>query len=160
MKSIHILFFIPILLTCCFPASVLQVIPVNEDVKWRNGYQMVTKQLNGVSCELTFLRTEGEYFIYDVNIINNSNKSVLVAPDNFYLVPSPQKVGIPKKINSIDPMKYNPDQDNILKKTTLEPNYSVAGLIIFPKFKYCNQLTLYLTLDEIKFSWYYQVVYL
>ncbi len=106
MRTFPTIILTTVLLGGCVAPEVLKVVPVNEDVKWRYGNQLVSKETEGVTCELTFLRTTPDYFIYQVNVVNNSNKSLLVAPGLFYMIPASEGNNTFGVIKAIDPESH------------------------------------------------------
>ena len=106
MRTLPVIILTTLLLGGCVAPEVLKVVPLNEDVKWRYGNQLVSKETEGVTCELTFLRTTPDYFIYQVNVVNNSNKSLLVDPGLFYIVPASEGNNSYGVIKAIDPESH------------------------------------------------------
>lgn len=230
MRIIRLILFTTLLLGGCVAPEVLKVVPLNEDVKWRYGNQLVSKDTEGVTCELTFLRTTPDYFIYQVNVVNNSNKSLLVDPGLFYMVPAAEGQTSYGVIKAIDPESHllsldkrearvkrngpgivllsaaglalgasfaNADNESgplfaeaadglaqgfiahsynrqneladikderdfwenkALRKTSIEPTYKVDGLVLFPRCSHCREMKLYIPLDELTFTYNYNLV--
>lgn len=74
------------LLTNCFvpPNAVLKLRPKTEDIEWYKGKEIATVTNDSVSIIISYDRSLNDDYLFDVDIINYSEKTLLVEPEKFY----------------------------------------------------------------------------
>lgn len=73
---------------CASPLPISKLEPVsNTESYWLNGMEVVTYSHDSLSVELGFVRTENEYFIFDVMITNHRSSLVLIDPSQLLYIP-------------------------------------------------------------------------
>lgn len=75
---------VALLNACVGPSPITRLNPENEKFVWNYGQQYIEKTFDGVRVSMAFNRNEGEDLIFDVEITNNRNDSILVDPRSFY----------------------------------------------------------------------------
>lgn len=83
IRPLVYLFLILLLASCTVPQAVVRMNPVSTNVRWNYGQAYASDTLTGIIVEAAFDKSTPEYNIFDVSIINGSNMSYLVDPDNF-----------------------------------------------------------------------------
>lgn len=74
-----------LLLTNCFvpPASILKLKPQTNNLEWHKGKEIATLTNDSVSIIISFDRSLNDDYLFDVDIINYSEKTILVEPQKF-----------------------------------------------------------------------------
>lgn len=104
MKSRYPLFVVlglaGLLLTGCFtPRVVIRMQPgESENVFWSNGQAIAEQVQDSVIARAAFSHATPEYLIFDIEVINQSGSSILVAPEKLFIA-TPQNFQLP----AIDP---------------------------------------------------------
>src|SRR5688572_11574645 len=91
---------LPILLlgftSCVSPYKISRLTPAGENVTWAWGREFVVKQLDSVVVKIAYETNDRENIIFNVEIENNSDKPMLVAPERFWSIMS--GANLPKQI--------------------------------------------------------------
>ena len=87
MKTILGTFLFAItLLASCVPAPIVRMqAEDNQANEWNYGKQVVVNRSGGFEARVFFDTYTKKYLIFDVEIINRSEDTVLVSPEDFYL---------------------------------------------------------------------------
>ena len=87
MKTIFGIFLVAILLfTACAPAPIVRMqAEEKQPNEWNYGKQVVVNRSGGYEARVFFDTYTKKYLIFDVEITNLGNDTVLVSPENFYL---------------------------------------------------------------------------
>src|SRR5437762_8998561 len=67
----------------CAPDSIFQLTSRDPDARWSQGLQLVRKESDGVSVVASFERSLGAYLVFDVTIVNRSDSTFLIEPEQF-----------------------------------------------------------------------------
>ena len=73
---------------CASPLPISKLEPVNDtESYWLNGMEVVTYSHDSLSVELGFVRTENEFYVFDVMITNHRSSLVLIDPSQLLYIP-------------------------------------------------------------------------
>jgi hypothetical protein len=65
------------------PASILKLKPQTENLEWYKGKEIATLTNDSISIIISFDRSLNNDYLFDVDVINYSEKSLLVEPEKF-----------------------------------------------------------------------------
>jgi hypothetical protein len=84
LLSILIL-FTAILFTNCSPSrtAILNLKPQTQNNDWYKGKEIVTLDNDSIVIKVSFDRSDNNYYVFDTEILNNSEKTLLVEPEKF-----------------------------------------------------------------------------
>lgn len=78
------------LFTSCIPAPIIRMQATEgQHNEWNYGKQVVVNSADGYEGRVFFDTYTKKHLIFDVEIINRGKDTVLVSPENFYLVEDP-----------------------------------------------------------------------
>lgn len=73
-----------LILQACSPKPVFRMSPVADETSWLSGREYVVSDKDSVMVVLAYYRHMGDLFYFDIEIVNFSDKSLHVAPEQFY----------------------------------------------------------------------------
>lgn len=76
-----------LLLTACTPTAYLALKPEQGSGIWKDGHERSVVQQDSLQVSLGFVRYEGNSLVFDLDIQNQSERAVLVAPEQFSYTP-------------------------------------------------------------------------
>lgn len=85
-KLFLILFlFAALLFTNCSPSrtAIINLKPQTSNNEWYKGKEISTIDNDSIVIRISFDRSDNNYYVFDTEIINNSEKTILVEPDKF-----------------------------------------------------------------------------
>lgn len=129
--SIFLILIIPFLTGCFSATSIAKLEPVEENVQWNYGQQMVYKTKDSITVGMAFSRSTDRYIIFDMTFTNHSNSELLVAPETFYYqCKNEYGTFLGTKLYATDPEEKLLDIDKQLSKTNAQKaNHAVLSLI-------------------------------
>jgi hypothetical protein len=74
------------LVSCVSPYPNLRLTPTGESSFWDSGKEYSKKKIDNVTVQLSFDRNNGDTLIFNVNVINESEKEFLFVPSGIYYV--------------------------------------------------------------------------
>lgn len=74
---------VSILYSCVGPSPITRLDPETKNFTWNYGQKYIDKTQNHITLSLAFDKNMGETLIFDVEVTNNSNDSLLVSPETF-----------------------------------------------------------------------------
>lgn len=82
---LNIVLLSSLLLTNCFvpPASIFKLKPQTNNLEWHKGKEIATLTNDSVSIIISFDRSLNDDYLFDLDIINYSEKTLLVEPQKF-----------------------------------------------------------------------------
>jgi hypothetical protein len=83
-KNLSICILIILVLVSCATRSVIKLQPVPPSTQWYMGRNILTKTVNGITANIAFDIVNRKHVVYLVEIVNHSDKVVLVDPGKFY----------------------------------------------------------------------------
>ena len=93
--------FISIFSSCYVTQPIVQIEPnSNEYVFWHEGEPIAEKKIDSIVALAAFSHVSGDFYVFDVEIFNDSEAPILVAPEDMYI-----SIADNYKIPSIDPKK-------------------------------------------------------
>jgi hypothetical protein len=80
-----LILFTTILFTNCSPSrtAILNLKPQTPNNEWYKGKEIVTLDNDSIVIRISFDRSDNNYYVFDTEIINNSEKTILVDPEKF-----------------------------------------------------------------------------
>lgn len=94
--------------------------PTDTEIKWHSGNKYVTRSDENFDVSSAFVESTKDYLVFDIEIKNRSNKSILVAPDSIYAVNMAEESdSMQSKIYAVNPeikieelnRELNPEQN-------------------------------------------------
>ena len=79
----------------CQEAAVFQLTSREPDARWLLGQQVLHRQTEATFLEVSFHRSLENYLVFDVSIANNSDSTLLIAPEDFSYVLAPAHGELP-----------------------------------------------------------------
>jgi hypothetical protein len=76
------LFFLINLLGCS--PTIVKLSPLYDNITWYRGKQFIELKNERLKMWVIFDRVEIRYYVFDIEILNNSEKDFLIDPNNFY----------------------------------------------------------------------------
>lgn len=76
-----------LLLTACAPTAYLALKPEQGSGIWKDGHERSVVLQDSLQVSLGFVRYEGNELVFDLDIQNQSERAVLVAPEQFSYTP-------------------------------------------------------------------------
>ena len=67
----------------CEPAPILRLTSRDPGATWFQGQQLVRHEADGVSVVASFDRSLGMYLVFDVTVVNRSDSTLLIEPQDF-----------------------------------------------------------------------------
>jgi hypothetical protein len=129
----------------------MKLTPEHINLEWFKGKQISTITNDSVSILISFDRTLNNYYLFDVEIFNNSGNSVIVSPEYFYF----KTLESTKKNKNLESITNAQDPEKIileLQKTYSLHQSNVETQNMFYTFGYflqfANQTKAVLTNDE------------
>jgi hypothetical protein len=85
-NPIHLLPLLAIILflQACSPKPVFRMSPVADETSWLSGREYVVSDNDSIMVVLAYYRHMGDLFYFDIEIVNFSDESLHVAPEQFY----------------------------------------------------------------------------
>jgi len=83
-KNLSICVLIILVLVSCATRSVIKLQPVPPSTEWYMGRNILTKTANGITANIVFDIVNRKHAVFLVEIVNHSDKVVLVDPRKFY----------------------------------------------------------------------------
>lgn len=83
-KYLTIIFSIFVVQCHVPPNAVMKLTVDSQESDWYKGKQIITIENDTVSIQLSFDRTSSGNYLFDVDVLNISDTSLLVDPQNFY----------------------------------------------------------------------------
>ena len=89
MKLFKSLLFLLLLNTIfsCSTTSVMRLGPVEQESFSDGGKQIVKQEKNGVKIVVSYDGRFEKYMVFDVEVFNNTNQSLIISPVNFTFIP-------------------------------------------------------------------------
>jgi hypothetical protein len=83
-----LLFVIHILMNACSykPEPVIILEPVASETSWLFGQEFAKQNIDDIEISTAFYRTIEDVYIFDIEITNQSGKSILISPESFYYI--------------------------------------------------------------------------
>lgn len=102
--------YLPVLFALLFiqchvpPNAVMKLTADSPEAKWYKGKQILTIENEIVSIQLSFDRTSSDNYLFDVDVLNTSDSTLLVDPQKFYYsLIDPKSRKNPVIVNARDP---------------------------------------------------------
>lgn len=115
-----LILFTAILFTHCSPSrsAILNLKPQTPNNEWYKGKEIVTLDNDSIIIRISYDRSDNNHYVFDTEIINNSEKTILVEPEKFnYKI-------ISGKINGGDPIILSAkDPEKVIME--LQQNYAI-----------------------------------
>ena len=93
--------FMSIFSSCYVTQPIVQIQPnSNEYVFWHEGEPIAEEKIDSIVALAAFSHVSGEFYVFDVEIFNDSEAPVLVAPEDMYI-----SISGNYRIPSVDPRK-------------------------------------------------------
>lgn len=106
MKHVLVLSAI-LIISACSPAPVYHLTSRDTDVAWYHGQQLVRREAGGITLVVSFHRSWNSFLVFDVEIINRSDSTILVEPEKFHhrlsMKSGDATVGLTQKFAAINP---------------------------------------------------------
>lgn len=109
IKFILLLFMVTLFFSCAIPPSRMYLVkPITPlETRWFQGLEFVEESADDIRIALAFEKHEGRYFLFQVEIENTSEKSVLFNPADVFYRPiiqdqEEETIELPK-IYAVDP---------------------------------------------------------
>jgi hypothetical protein len=83
----HCIAALSLLLTACTPTAYLSLKPDQGSGFWKDGHERSVIRQDSLEVSLGFVRYEGNSLVFDLDIQNQSERAVLVAPEQFNYTP-------------------------------------------------------------------------
>ncbi len=115
--------------SCSTPLNILKLSPEIDTGKWFYGQQVVSDSINGINFSVAFDRVVDEMYLFNVEIINQSNLSLLIDPADFYLEAfDAEKIYLAEhgRLNAFDPEEKIIDFDKEIALTNARENNLAA----------------------------------
>jgi hypothetical protein len=125
--------------SCVTPQPIIQLYPLAESTRFYQGAEYIESSANKITAAVSFSAYRESMLIFDVEIINNSKKSMLIEPVSFYYFPL-----------DVDPRGLDPKQNDNLYGgiTAIDPEQMILNIrnnISKEKADYAN----YQTVDAV-----------
>ncbi|MGM0566549.1 MAG: hypothetical protein ACQESX_07335 [Bacteroidota bacterium] len=129
--SIFLILIIPFLSGCFSATPIAKLEPVEENVQWNYGQQMVYRTTDSITVGMAFSRSTDRYIVFDMIFTNHSNQDILVKPETFqYQGTNEYGTLLGTKLYAADPEEKLLDIDKQLSKTNAQKaNHAVLSLI-------------------------------
>ena len=94
-----------LLVSCLTPQNILKLKPQSEQTSWFYGQEFTSDSINGIIAKVASDEVNYPWYLFDVEITNRSNMSLLVDPAQFFCVPLNGKLEpfIGDTIYAVDP---------------------------------------------------------
>lgn len=76
-----------LLVSCSAPKNILKLKPQSEQTSWFYGQEFTGDSVYGIIAKVAFDEVDHPWYLFDVEISNRSNMSLLVDPAQFFCVP-------------------------------------------------------------------------
>jgi hypothetical protein len=104
-------------LSCVSPLPVSQLEPADEyESFWVDGSEVLTQTKDSLSIELSYLRREGQLFVFNMTVANLSSSPLLVDPSTFYYLPIVHTGDTLKMVRAVNPENVILDREKTISK--------------------------------------------
>jgi len=123
-----------VLASCYVPAQKMLNLSVKkQDSLWLNGKELVKLNENGLEVITNFHRTKHGISSFDLSISNNTDKPILISPNEIYCVTS-NKLNETKTIFAFNPEEILKNYDSKIEKLYAENKSNKRSELIFSFF--------------------------
>ena len=98
MKNFTLLLFISLALTSCYaPVTVTQLVPEAPEGVHEMGREYIPLKNGDIEVQLGFDGFDAEYMVFDLVVINNTDRVLSMDPGDFYYVLLKEPAGIARR---------------------------------------------------------------
>ena len=142
IRFLPILFPILIFASCAIPAPISQLSPDEKyDSFWLNGRQILSQSKDSIFVEVSFYERQQELFIFDITVINESGKNLLIDPSLISYLPISVKGDTLRAISAVNPENKILEQQMRINKLDAERRSEAGSALLFGSLELAASLS-------------------
>ena len=141
-RFLPILFSILIFTSCAIPAPISQLSPDEKhDSFWLNGRQVLSQSKDSVFVEVSFYERQADLFIFDITVINESGKNLIIDPSLISYIPISVKGDSLRAISAVNPEFKILEQQMRINKLDAERGSEAGTALLFGSLELAASLS-------------------
>jgi len=133
IKLIPLFIVVLIIASCVRPYPIYDLTPSGDyTTRWLFGSEYVISSQNDLIASLAYINSEKKMLVFDMEVINQSKKDILVSPELFYYDIIVSKLEeVPAQVKAIDPEKKLLQLDKALSNENASlSNQAISNFLV------------------------------